>query len=90
MLVHERHVGVSSMVLPLFKCYQTDRGSKPMIRTNAPGGMKWSHRLSTALLSICVLALVTSPSFGMISIGVLTKDKARDKYGITMHAREKW
>jgi hypothetical protein len=49
--------------------------------------MNVSLRVPTAFLSICVVALVASPSFGMISIGKLTKEQAKDKYGITMHAR---
>ena len=50
--------------------------------------MKAPPRFSTALLSIYVLTLITSPSFGMISIGRLTKKTAKEKYGITMHARQ--
>ena len=49
--------------------------------------MTLSHRFLTALFSICVFALIASPSLGMISVGVLTKKKAKEKYGITMHAR---
>jgi hypothetical protein len=44
-----------------------------------------SH-LRAVLLSICVFTFIASPSFGMISVGVLTKAAAKDKYGITMHA----
>lgn len=40
--------------------------------------------LVTAFLAFLLLA---SPCFAMISVGVLTKEKARDKYGISMHAR---
>ena len=47
-----------------------------------------SLRFSNALLSLCVFTLLTCPSFGMISVGVLTKEKAKEKYGITMHARK--
>ena len=43
-------------------------------------------RISTSLLSICVFAVINSPSFGMISVGVLTEKTAKEKYGITMHA----
>ncbi|QDU10178.1 hypothetical protein [Gimesia aquarii] len=50
--------------------------------------MKWVSCISTVLLSICVFMFSTSPSFGMINVGVLTKEAAKEKYGITMHARE--
>ena len=50
--------------------------------------MKSASRTTTALLSICVVTLITSPCFAMISVGVLTKEKAKAKYGITMHARK--
>jgi hypothetical protein len=45
-------------------------------------------RKSAALLCICIFAFIASPSFGMISVGVLNKEKAKEKYGITMHARK--
>ena len=45
-------------------------------------------RLVTAFLSVCLVSLVAGPSFGMISVGELTKVKAKEKYGITMHARK--
>ena len=50
--------------------------------------MKLLSRLVTALVSTCLVSLIAGPSFGMISVGELTKEKARDKYGITMHARK--
>jgi len=50
--------------------------------------MKSASRTTTALLGICVVTLITSPCFAMISVGVLTKERAKTKYGITMHARE--
>jgi hypothetical protein len=50
--------------------------------------MKSASRIATALLSICVVTSIASPCFGMISVGVLTKEKAKAKYGITMHARK--
>jgi hypothetical protein len=50
--------------------------------------MKVAFRLVPALLGICVVSLFAGPSFGMISVGELTKEKAKDKYGITMHARK--
>jgi hypothetical protein len=46
------------------------------------------HRFLTALLCIYVLTLTASQSLGMISVGVLTKSTAKEKYGITMHARQ--
>jgi hypothetical protein len=48
--------------------------------------MHRSRRIPMVILGLCVFALSASPSFGMISIGYLTKEKAKDKYGITMHA----
>jgi hypothetical protein len=47
------------------------------------------HRCLTAIvLTICAMTLFASPSVGMISVGVLTKKTADEKYGITMHARK--
>jgi len=43
---------------------------------------------TTALLSICVVTFFTSPCFAEIIVGVLTKEKAKADYGITMHARK--
>jgi hypothetical protein len=45
-------------------------------------------KISTPLLSLCLLTSIASPTFGMISIGVLDKEAAKQKYGITMHARK--
>jgi hypothetical protein len=42
----------------------------------------------TAVLSICFVSLVAAPSYGEISVGRLTKETAKDEYGITMHARK--
>ena len=50
--------------------------------------MKSASHISTILLSICVVTSIANPSFGMIDVGVLTKEAAKDKYGITMHARK--
>jgi hypothetical protein len=50
--------------------------------------MHSASRLSIALVSICVLACLASPGFAMISVGILTKEQAQEKYGITMHARQ--
>jgi hypothetical protein len=47
-----------------------------------------SPRFTAVVLSICVVTFIASSSLGMISIGELTKEKAKDKYGITMHARK--
>lgn len=49
--------------------------------------MKSSPLPSVFVLSIVLCTSMAGPGFGMISVGVLTKEKARDKYGITMHAR---
>ncbi len=49
--------------------------------------MKNAVRIATPLLSLCVAALATSPCLALIEVGVLTKDQAKAKYGITMHAR---
>ena len=49
--------------------------------------MKSVSHVPAALFSVCVLMITTSPTFGEISVGVLTKEKAKEKYGITMHAR---
>ncbi|MBN2451779.1 MAG: hypothetical protein JXR77_15430 [Lentisphaeria bacterium] len=50
--------------------------------------MRSVSHLSWALPTICVFMVTASPSLGMIDVGVLTKEKAREKYGITMHARK--
>jgi hypothetical protein len=50
--------------------------------------MNSASRILTALVSICLCAFIAGPSFGMINVGVLTKEKAKEKYGITMHARK--
>jgi len=50
--------------------------------------MKWTSRISTALLCVCIFTFTTNPIFGMISVGVLKKEAAKEKYGITMHARK--
>jgi hypothetical protein len=49
--------------------------------------MKFLSCLLTAALSMCVFASLTSPCHAEISVGVLTKERAKEKYGITMHAR---
>ena len=50
--------------------------------------MKSTSYITVALLSMCVITSIAIPCFGMISVGVLTKEKAKAKYGITMHARK--
>jgi hypothetical protein len=50
--------------------------------------MHLDFRISTVSFSVFILALMASPSVGMISVGVLTEKAAKEKYGITMHARE--
>src|SRR5579859_5351865 len=49
--------------------------------------MTSTSHIRTAALSLCVFVFMCSPSLAMISVGVLTKEAAKDKYGITMHAR---
>ena len=49
--------------------------------------MKPSKRLPGLFLSLTVFLASTPPSYAIISIGVLTKERAKEKYGITMHAR---
>ncbi len=48
--------------------------------------MTSTTHIRTAMLGLCVFVFMSSPSFAMISVGVLTKEAAKDKYGITMHA----
>jgi hypothetical protein len=50
--------------------------------------MRLASGVSTALLFACAFTFTASPSFGMISVGVLEKETAKEKYGITMHARK--
>jgi hypothetical protein len=50
--------------------------------------VKSMSHIRTVLLSLCVCTFISSPSFGEISVGVLTKEAAKDKFGITMHARK--
>lgn len=48
----------------------------------------WStSRLTVFLCTICVFTLIANPCLAEICVGVLTKGKAKEKYGITMHAR---
>lgn len=49
--------------------------------------MSNSRRLMVAILGCCIVTSLANSSFAMIDVGTLTKDKAREKYGITMHAR---
>ena len=50
--------------------------------------MKSSVPLPAVFLSILLCTLIASPTSGMISVGTLSKEKAKGKYGITMHARK--
>lgn len=50
--------------------------------------MKKVRYALAALSLILVLTLLTNQCLAMISVGVLTKEKAKEKYGITMHARK--
>ena len=44
-------------------------------------------QLAFVFLALCFVAIVSSKCFAMISVGPLAKVKAKEKYGITMHAR---
>lgn len=46
------------------------------------------RRLSVMLFVLLLAAATSSVCLAMISIGPLTKVKAKEKYGITMHARQ--
>ncbi len=50
--------------------------------------MKSGFHFRSALLGVIILALLANPSSALISLGVLSKEAAKDKYGITMHARK--
>lgn len=50
--------------------------------------MSKSHRRLLALLGCSIFSLIANSSFAEISVGTLTKEKAKEKYGITMHARK--
>ena len=53
--------------------------------------MKPRTCFSKALLIICVPMFITSSVLGMISIGVLTKDAAKEKYDVAKEAaKEKY
>ena len=47
-----------------------------------------SRRVLPLLLGCCLVTLLASSSLAAISVGTLTKEKAKEKYGITMHARK--
>jgi hypothetical protein len=46
------------------------------------------RRLSLLLFVLLLAAATSSVCMAMIDIGPLTKVKAKEKYGITMHARQ--
>ena len=50
--------------------------------------MSKSRRALPAILGFCIIAVLASSSFAEISVGTLSKETAREKYGITMHARQ--
>ncbi|HEY4261853.1 MAG TPA: hypothetical protein VGM98_16905 [Schlesneria sp.] len=50
--------------------------------------MKTSRSALAPLSLLFVFTLLANQCLAMISIGVLTKEKAKEKYGITMHARK--
>ena len=49
--------------------------------------MTTSRRTLVTILGFCLVTALANTSLGMITVGVLTKEKAKEKYGITMHAR---
>ena len=50
--------------------------------------MNYSRRVLPVLLGVLGFAFLVIQSYAMISIGYLNKEKAKEKYGITMHARK--
>lgn len=46
------------------------------------------RRVLPAILGCCIMAVLANSSFAEISVGTLSKEKAKEKYGITMHARQ--
>ena len=50
--------------------------------------MNQPHRALRPLLVVFVVTLFANPANAMISVGELTKKKAKENYGITMHARK--
>lgn len=46
------------------------------------------RHFTVALSALLLVVLTSSVCLAMISIGTLTKVKAKEKYGITMHARQ--
>lgn len=50
--------------------------------------MKTQFHFRSVLLCLAILTVVANSGFAMISVGVLSKATAKDKYGITMHARK--
>jgi hypothetical protein len=49
--------------------------------------MSAANHWTKAFVGVCLCTFLASPCLAMISVGVLTKEKAKEKYGITMHAR---
>lgn len=45
-------------------------------------------RVLPAILGCCIIVALANSSFAEISVGTLSKEKAKEKYGITMHARQ--
>lgn len=50
--------------------------------------MTQSRRVLLAILACFIIAMSASSSIAEISVGTLSKEKAQEKYGITMHARQ--
>ena len=46
------------------------------------------RRVLLAILGCCIVTLLSRSSLAEISVGTLTKEKAKEKCGITMHARK--
>jgi hypothetical protein len=50
--------------------------------------MSNSRRVPLTLLGSCIVALFATSSLAMISVGTLTKDRAKEKYGIATSSHE--
>lgn len=50
--------------------------------------MRKGQQIPRAILTSIALTLLCGPAMGMIGVGTLDKEKAKQKYGITMHARK--
>jgi hypothetical protein len=50
--------------------------------------MSNSRRALSAILGFCIIAVLANSSLAEISVGTLSKETAKEKYGITMQARQ--